>query len=288
MSDDTAEAPAEPFDRALLRSRVAELAAQGVFVGTSSWKYPGWMNQIYTPTRYETRGKFSKAKFEETCVAEYAEIFPVVGGDFSFYQFPTEAFWAKLFASAPGGLRFGFKVPEAVTCAKWPTHARYGARGGMMKENFLNPALIERMFLDPLKQYDLDACFIFGFGTMPKALFPTPGDFFRMLDLLFSGIPLYRSYAVETRNAEYLTPEYFEILKGRGVAHVFNAWTRMPELNRQIAMDGAFTADFTVTRALLRYGRNYETAVKSFEPYDRIKAPYPEAHEASGGRRTSL
>jgi hypothetical protein len=132
----------------------------------------------------------------------------------------------------------------------------------MMKENFLNPALFERMFLDPLKQYDLDACFIFGFGTMPKALFPTPGDFFRMLDLLFSGIPLYRSYAVETRNAEYLTPEYFEILKGRGVAHVFNA--------------------------LLRYGRNYETAVKSFEPYDRIKAPYPEAHEASGGRRTSL
>ena len=31
-------------------------------------------------------------------------------------------------------------------------------------------------------------------------------------------------------------------------AHVFNAWTRMPELREQIDMPGAFTADFTVVR----------------------------------------
>jgi hypothetical protein len=54
----------------------------------------------------------------------------------------------------------------------------------------------------------------------------------------------------------------------------------MPELHRQLDIDLAFTADFTVTRALLRYGRTYEASVNAFEPYERIKDPYPEAHEA--------
>jgi len=30
------------FDRDAIRSKVAGLAAKGVFIGTSSWKYPGW------------------------------------------------------------------------------------------------------------------------------------------------------------------------------------------------------------------------------------------------------
>ena len=82
---------------------------------------PGWIGDIYTGSKYETRGKFSQAKFDTTCLDEYAQTFSVVGGDFSFYQFPSDSFWAKLFASAPAGLRFGFKVPEEVTCAKFPT-----------------------------------------------------------------------------------------------------------------------------------------------------------------------
>jgi len=53
----------------------------------------------------------------------------------------------------------------------------------------------------------------------------------------------------------------------------------MPELHRQIAMEESFTAPFTVPRALLRYGRNYKTAVKTFGPYARIEDPYPEAHD---------
>ena len=39
-------------------------------------------------------------------------------------------------------------------------------------------------------------------------------------------------YAVEIRNQEFLTPEYFACLRTHGVAHVFNAWTRMPPIAR--------------------------------------------------------
>src|SRR3954470_24933502 len=38
---------------------------------------------LYTPERYMTRGRFSKKRFHEECIHEYAETFPIVGGDFS-------------------------------------------------------------------------------------------------------------------------------------------------------------------------------------------------------------
>ena len=76
------------------------LATQGIYFGTSSWKYEGWLGSIYTPERYMTRGKFARRKFEDECLAEYAEVFPAVGGNFSFYEFPTPEYWHRLFGSA--------------------------------------------------------------------------------------------------------------------------------------------------------------------------------------------
>ena len=55
-----------------------------------SSKYDGWVGSIYSEDRYVTRGKFSRAKFEENCLTEYAEMFPTVCGDLTFYQFPSE------------------------------------------------------------------------------------------------------------------------------------------------------------------------------------------------------
>src|SRR5436309_1950066 len=51
------------FDREAIKQRAAELAAKGVFIGTSSWKYEGWFGQLYTPTRYEYCGKVAKTRF---------------------------------------------------------------------------------------------------------------------------------------------------------------------------------------------------------------------------------
>jgi uncharacterized protein YecE (DUF72 family) len=71
---------------------VQQLAKQNVWIGTSSWRDEGWLDQIYTPERYMVRGRFSKRKFHDECIQEYAETFPVVGGDFSFYSIPDRTF----------------------------------------------------------------------------------------------------------------------------------------------------------------------------------------------------
>ena len=48
-----------------MKQQAAELAVKGVFIGTSwSWKYEGWLDQLYTPARYEYRGKVVKTRFE--------------------------------------------------------------------------------------------------------------------------------------------------------------------------------------------------------------------------------
>src|SRR5581483_4139151 len=86
--------------------------------------------------------------------------------------------------------------------------------------------------------------------------------------------------AVEIRNQDFLTPEYFACLRRHGVAHVFNAWTRMPELSEQLQLPDVYTADFTVARALLRRGRPYEEAVARFSPYKQIQDPNPAVRNA--------
>ena len=69
------------FSREDLAQRTRDLAAQGVFIGTSSWKYQGWVGQIYNRARYEYRGKFAQTRFNRECLAEYAEVFKTVSVD---------------------------------------------------------------------------------------------------------------------------------------------------------------------------------------------------------------
>jgi uncharacterized protein YecE (DUF72 family) len=126
-----------PEQAVRLAHKLRALAAEGVYFGTSSWKYEGWLGSVYSPERYLTRGKHSKTKFEADCLAEYAETFPTVCGDFAFYQFLTPDYWARLFEATPRGFVIGLKVPEDVTAAKWPGHARYGAQAGRDNEHFL-------------------------------------------------------------------------------------------------------------------------------------------------------
>jgi uncharacterized protein YecE (DUF72 family) len=270
-----------PPQAARLGPWLKALASQGIYFGTSSWKYEGWVGSVYSPDRYRVRGRFSPRKFEAECLAEYAETFPAVCGDFSFYRFPSPDYWRRLFGGVPASLQFAFKVPEEITVAAWPRHARYGSRAGEVNASFLDAGLFERQFAGALEPYqDRVATLIFEFGTIPRSVFATAGEFSGRLESFLEALPGGYRYAVEVRNPEYLVPGYFATLRRRGVAHVFNAWTRMPVLADQAALANAFTADFTVARALLRAGRTYEQAVSRFSPYRSLGEPDPNTRDA--------
>ena len=163
----------------------------------------------------------------------------------------------------------------------FPSHLRYGPQAGKENESFLDAALLREMFLRPLwPHHDKTALLIFEFGTFSKRAIAELSEFLERLDPFLAALPPQFRYAVEVRNPEFLQPDYFECLRAHGVAHVYNAWSRMPELRQQIVIPGSATADFLVCRALLRQGRPYEEAVAMFSPYSEIRDPNPAARDS--------
>lgn len=150
-----------------------------------------------------------------------------------------------------------------------------------MNENFLNVELFRGAFLDALAPYrERVSAMIFEFGTMSRKVMPGLDAFLPLLNQFLSELPEGWRYSVEIRNPEFLEPDYLACLRSYNVAHVLNAWTRMPEIRRQLEIEGIFTADFSVARALLKQGRSYEAAVKSFEPYRTLQDENPSTRDA--------
>src|SRR5687767_6687434 len=97
-----------PFNYGALQTSLRALAAQGVFMGTSSWKYPGWFGTVYDEQRYVYRGKVSEARFQEHCLAEYAALFSTVCVDAAYYRFPECDGLFRMAGQVPADFRFSF------------------------------------------------------------------------------------------------------------------------------------------------------------------------------------
>ena len=97
------------IDRAKLKTVAAALAKQGVFLGTSSWKYPGWRGTLYDENRYVWRGRFSQSRFEKLCLAEYAEVFKTVCVDAAYYTFPSRQYLEGMAEKVPEDSLFGLR-----------------------------------------------------------------------------------------------------------------------------------------------------------------------------------
>ena len=269
------------FPRQELAEKVAALAATGIYVGTSSWKYEGWLGLLYTPERYLTRGKLSVAKFEKTCLAEYAEVFKTVCLDGGYYQFPSAKMLDGIFSQVPADFRLTIKVTEDITVKRFPSLPRYGNRAGLDNPRFLDAGLFISSVLGPLASYrNRIGALIFEFSPFHTGDWERGRQFVEALDSFFAVLPKDWNYSVEIRNESFLQPEYFETLRRYGVAHTFNNWSRMPSVAEQLKLPGSFTADFAAARFLLKPGRNYEQAVKKFQPYSQVQEPNLEARMA--------
>ncbi len=266
-----------------VREALARLAEQNVFIGTSSWKYPGWLGQLYDEQRYVYRGRFSESRFERDCLEEYAQVFRAVCVDAGYYRFPSPKYIDGLANQVPEGFKFGFKVTDEITARSFPKLPRHGNRGGSLNENFLNAELFKSAFLAScLPHREKIGVLIFEFSHFHPRDFERGRDFVLALDHFFGELPKDWQYGVEIRNRNLLQPEYFETLRRHCVAHVFNNWQRMPSVAEQMAIDGSQTSDaFTAARFLLKPGRGYEQAVESFSPYNATKEVNEEARRAA-------
>lgn len=249
---------------------IAQLAREVpplVRFGTSSWTYPGWTGLIYEKS-YPATGAGAQM------LEEYARwpLFRTVGIDSFFYAPPSPKTLRSYAEVLPSGFECVSKVWDRVTAHTF-ANPREKDRWGQANPDWLNAPLFHNEVVGPMLEHFAGHVgpLVLEFQTIAKKDGLPPAAFAARLDEFFSQLPKDAPYAVEVRNPEYLSPEYFAVLRNHGVGHVFNAWTRMPAIGEQLLLHDSVTAPFIVARALLRPGRQYAQAVEAFAPYDHVQ-----------------
>jgi uncharacterized protein YecE (DUF72 family) len=209
-------------------------------------------------------------------------VFKTVCVDAAYYSFPSVKYLEGLASQVPADFRFGFKVTDEITQKRFPILPRFGARAGTVNENFLNAEVFERQFPKPCESIRPHVGVImFEFSQFHAPDYEHGRDFVSGLDPFLAQLPKGWPYGIEMRNRHWLQPEYFECLARHNVTHVFNSWTAMPPVSGQMALAGSRTnPELVAARFLLKPGRKYEEAVKSFSPYDKTVEINEEARKA--------
>lgn len=258
-------------------SRIEHWYKHNVYFGTSSWKYGGWKNLVYS------RPYTSEKDFNENCLEEYAEHYPAVGIDHTFYTWPTQKALQKYIDQTPPHFRFGMKITERLSIWRYPNIRRYGKEAGKDNPDFLNPNLFIQEFLAPIEPFqERIGPLMLEFAHFYPGSIASGREFVERLDRFFTAVGN-RGFqlAVEMRNGNWLKPPYFEMLAKHRVSHVFNSWTKMPTLAEQLHLASDISFPCYIARVLLRQGIKYEQAVEAYSPYDKLQDVQPELREGA-------
>jgi uncharacterized protein YecE (DUF72 family) len=236
----------------------------GLYLGTSSWSFPGWTGILWDRPA-------SQRQLARHGLAAYARhpLLNGVGLDRSYYQpLPAEEY-AAYATVVPEDFRFVVKAHEACTVARWPEHERYGSRRGLDNPLFLDPAYAADQVVAPYAE---------GLGTKGGALVFqfAPQDlggvdrFINDLYRFLVALPAGPTYAVELRNREVMTERYVALLRETGAVHCVNRHPRMPGVDVQASAVAAADSPAFLCRWMLRPGLTYQGGYRRYHPFDRL------------------
>jgi uncharacterized protein YecE (DUF72 family) len=273
-------APATPEPELV---RLGAALSRRVYLGTSSWSFPGWRGLVY-------RDEHSEQILARRGLTAYVRhpLFRSVGIDRTHYATIAAEAFAAYARDVPDGFRFLTKAHEACSLAVFPSHARYGAERGQKNRFFLDPAYAQDLVIGPwaagLGASAGPLVFQFAAQSMPH-LGGTPRRFAERVYKFLRALPPGNLYAIEIRNASLLTKDYAAALRAAdavirtgdrgGVVHCVNLMPGMPPPITQwraVVGDGPMPAALVV-RWNLGPHRDYETARAAFAPFDRLVEP---------------
>jgi uncharacterized protein YecE (DUF72 family) len=256
-----------------------------LYLGTSSWTFPGWRDLVW-------QGDYTETQLARNGLPAYAlhPLLRTVGIDRSYYQPLTEQDYGRYAAQVPSNFRFVVKAPALITDA-----TLRGERGSPTELNphFLDaPAAIEQFITPALRGLRERA------GPLVYQLPPLPAQFvngeaahstIERIGAFMAALPrtidgVTAVHALELRNAELLTPRLVRTLRAAGARLVIGVHARMPAAARQSAalraMDGLEEEgdDWRlkgplVVRWNLHTGLRYAEAKNRYAPFDRLIDP---------------
>lgn len=241
----------------------------GVYLGTSSWSFPGWSGLVYADTQPEV-------KLSRQGLSAYAAhpLLRTVGIDRTFYAPMSEADfrrYAAQVASVAPGFRFLVKAPMRFT------GPRLRSDDGRWTDNpaFLNAALANAQFVHPAIHGLGAACgpLVFQFPPLGPHFVRAPQRFADALAEFLLALPRLSGpafYAVEVRDPELLTDDYLAALCAGGATHCIAIHARMPSASAQ----GRFWREAgrlpLVIRWSLHSGMKYDEAKARYAPFNAL------------------
>lgn len=263
-------------------SEVQAGAAQlprSVYLGTSSWSFPGWKDLVWD-------GDYSEAVLSRHGLGPYARnpLLRTVSLDRAFYQPLTASQYAAYAAQVPDHFRFVVKAPALVADAL--VRAEDG-RGMQPNPAFLAADLAVDQFIIPALEGlgPKAGALVFQLSPLPGTLLARLPDVLMRLDAMLAAASAAVAQscgtilAVEVRNKEFLTPEFARVLKQAGAVYCLGLHAKMPPIEEQLPMLRALWPAPLVCRWNLhrKHGAfGYEEAKKTYEPFNKLVDPDPQ------------
>lgn len=167
-----------------------------ILLGTSGWDYPEWVGPVYPP-----RGASDKLRF-------YADRFPIVEVNSTFYRLPPPSVAASWARRTPSTFRFAAKFPRTIT------HELRLADTDTELARFLE-------VLRPLRDAGK---FVAALLQLPPSLRFDPALVRRFYATLPPDLPV----AVEFRERSWLVPDSYALLREFRLAHAIVDGPHLP------------------------------------------------------------
>jgi len=249
------------------RAGLAADRPEGLFLGTSSWSFPGWHGLVW-------QREHDEKTLARDGLAAYARhpLLNGVGLDRTHYAPITDDAYREYAAAVPDDFRFLVKAHEDLTLHTFPKHARYGQRRGERNATFLDPQYAADVVIGPTvaglgaKLFTL----LFQFAPQDVRRLGGPAGFAERLHTFLDALSADVPYAVEVRNPQLLVPAYRDALLDVGVSHCLNAIAGMPSLREQVMRVEKAVGPRLVLRWMLRRDYSYDEAYRRYAPFARL------------------
>jgi uncharacterized protein YecE (DUF72 family) len=195
-----------------------------VRMGTCGWSYKEWSGVFYPEGL--ASGDFLSA---------YAERYPVVEVDSTFYRTPSRRMVEGWRDRTPAGFGLSLKVPQVITHEKVLLDCRKEVAEFLAAARLLGEKLL---------------CCVLQFGYFNRAAFSSPTLFFTRLAAFLADWPEDVPVAVEVRNKNYLTAQLAQCVRPRGAVLVLPDQAWMPSPLKVLEQLDPVTGPFAYLRLL--------------------------------------
>lgn len=195
-----------------------------IHIGTSGWSYDDWLGPFYPIGTGATE-----------YLSVYAQHFPIVEVDSTYYRPPTRKMVEGWAAKTPAGFGFFVKTPGEIT------HKKVLVDCETEMEALLSA-------LQPLGKQA--RCLLLQFGYFNRAAFSSAKPFFERLDKFLRRLANRITLAVEIRNKSWLTREYLDLLRENRAVAALAEHSWMPPIDQLVGQYDVRTGPFRYVRLI--------------------------------------